>query len=144
MKLSFDVQEALGQCKTLEDISGKNGSLKRMLKDMTEQILEAEMTDHLGYEKHSTEGSNSENSRNGKTAKNVRSDFGDFRLETPRDRDSTFEPTIVKKRQNDISDFDENCRAGCHLNPSLSGTGLHSGARQSWSGREKPGPDEQR
>jgi transposase-like protein len=107
MKLSFDVQEELCKCKTLEDISGKNGLLKRMLKDMTEQILEAEMTDHLGYEKHSIEGSNSGNSRNGKTAKNVRSDYGDLRLETPRDRNNTFEPAIVKKRQNDISDFDE-------------------------------------
>ena len=74
---------------------------------MTEQILEAEMTDHLGYEKNSIEGSNSGNNRNGKTAKKVRSDFGVFRLETPRDRNSTFEPAIVKKRQNDISDFDE-------------------------------------
>jgi transposase-like protein len=107
MKLSFDVQEELGKCKTLEDISGKNDLLKRMLKDMTEQILEAEMTDHLGYEKSSIEGSNSGNSRNGKTAKNVRSDFGNFHLETPRDRNSTFEPAIVKKRQNDISDLDE-------------------------------------
>lgn len=106
MKLTFDVQEALGQCKTLEDISGKNGLLKRMLKDMTEQILAAEMTDHLGYGKHSIDGHNSGNSRNGKTEKNVRSGFGDFSLETPRDRNSTFEPGIVKKRQNDISDFD--------------------------------------
>ena len=48
MKLSFDVEEALSRCKTLEDISGKDGLLKRMLKDMTEQILEAELTDHLG------------------------------------------------------------------------------------------------
>ena len=76
MKLSFDVEEELSKCKTLEDISGKNGLLKRMLKDMTEQILDAELTDHLGYEKHSIEGNNSGNSRNGKTAKIVRSDFG--------------------------------------------------------------------
>lgn len=107
MKLTFDVQEALSQCKTLEDISGKNGLLKRMLKDMTEQILEAEMADHLGYDKHSSEGKNTGNSRNGKTAKTVRSGFGEVSLETPRDRNGTFEPAIVKKRQNDISDFDE-------------------------------------
>ena len=47
MKLTFDVEEALSQGKTLEDISGKNGLLKRMLKEMTEQILEAELTDHI-------------------------------------------------------------------------------------------------
>jgi putative transposase len=107
MKLSFDVEEELSKCKTLEDISGKNGLLKRMLKDMTEQILDAELTDHLGYEKHSIEGNHSGNSRNGKTAKTVRSDFGEVKIETPRDRNGTFEPAIVKKRQNDISDFDE-------------------------------------
>ena len=86
MKLSFDVEEALSQCKTLEDISGKNGLLKRMLKEMTEQVLEAELTGHLGYEKHSMEGKHSGNSRNGKTAKTVRSDFGAVEIETPRDR----------------------------------------------------------
>jgi len=107
MKLTFDVEEALSQCKTLEDISGKNGLLKRMLKDMTEQILEAELTAHLGYEKHSPEGNNSGNNRNGKTAKTVRSDFGKVKIETPRDRNGTFEPSIVKKRQSDISEFDE-------------------------------------
>ena len=107
MKLTFDVEEGLRQCKTLEDISGKDGLLKRMLKEMTEQILEAEMTDHLGYEKHSTEGNNSGNSRNGKTAKTVRSDYGEVKIETPRDRTGTFEPAIVKKRQSDISEFDE-------------------------------------
>ena len=107
MKLTFDVEEALSQCKTLEDISGKNGLLKRMLKDMTEQILEAELTDHLGYEKHSPEGNNSGNNRNGKSAKTVRSDYGEIKIETPRDRNGTFEPAIVKKRQNDISEFDE-------------------------------------
>ena len=107
MKLTFDVEEALRQCKTLEDISGKNGLLKRMLKEMTEQILEAELTDHLGYEKHSPEGNNSGNNRNGKTAKTVRSDFGEVKIETPRDRNGTFEPSIVKKRQSDISEFDD-------------------------------------
>ena len=107
MRLTFDVEEALSHCKTLEDISGKNGLLKRMLKEMTEQILEAELSEHLGYDKHSPEGNNSGNSRNGKTAKTVRSGFGEVYLETPRDRNGTFEPAIVKKRQNDISDFDE-------------------------------------
>lgn len=52
---------------------------------MTEQILEAELTDHLGYKKHSTEGNNSGNNRNGKAAKTVRSDFGEVKIETPRE-----------------------------------------------------------
>jgi transposase-like protein len=107
MKLTFDVEEGLRQCKTLEDISRKNGLLKRMLKEMTEQILEAELTEHLGYAKHSSEGNNSGNNRNGKTAKTVRSDYGEVKIETPCDRTGTFEPTIAKKRQTDISEFDE-------------------------------------
>jgi len=106
MKLSFDVQEEIGKCKTIEDMTGKNGLLKRMLKEMTEQILEAEMTDHLGYPKHSSEGKNTGNSRNGKTVKSVRSAYGDIEIETPRDRNGDFTPSIVKKRQTDISDFD--------------------------------------
>jgi transposase-like protein len=89
------------------NIFRKNGLLKWMLKEMTEQILEAELTDHLGYEKHSTAVNNSGNSRNGKTAKTVRSDFGEVEIETPRDRTGTFESAIVKKRQSDISEFDE-------------------------------------
>lgn len=106
-KLSFNVQEEISKCKTMEDIAGKNGLLKRMLKEMTEQILEAEMSDHLGYDKHSSAGKNSGNTRNGRTSKAVHSDFGELELETPRDRNSTFEPELVKKRQTDITNFDE-------------------------------------
>lgn len=107
MELTFEVEEALIWCKPLEDISWKDGLLKRMLKEMTEHILEAEMTEHLGYEKHSIEGNNSGNSRNGKIAKTVRSDFGEVEIETPRDRKATFAPSIVKKRQIDIRKYDE-------------------------------------
>jgi putative transposase len=107
MKISFDVEKEMGKCRTMEDITGKNGLLKRMLKEMTEQILEAEMAEHLGYEKHAALGDGSGNSRNGVSTKKVRSDFGDMGLETPRDRNGSFEPQLVKKRQRDISDFDE-------------------------------------
>jgi len=104
MELSFNVQEELGKCKDFVEI---NGLLKRMLKEATEQILEAEMDNHLGYEKHSVAGNNSGNSRNGKNKKTVVSDMGNFELETPRDRNGEFEPKLVKKRQTDISDIDE-------------------------------------
>jgi transposase-like protein len=78
-----------------------------MLKDMTEQILEAELTDHLGYERHSREGNKDGNSRNGKKAKTVRSDYGEVSINAPRDRNGTFAPLIVRKRQIDIRKFDE-------------------------------------
>lgn len=107
MKVSFDIQAEMAKCKTMEDITGKNGLFKRMLKEMTEQMLEGELTGHLGYEKHSPAGRNSGNSRNGRTGKTVRTGFGDISLETPRDRQGTFEPQLVKKGQTDITEFDE-------------------------------------
>ncbi|OGB90076.1 hypothetical protein A2625_01935 [candidate division WOR-1 bacterium RIFCSPHIGHO2_01_FULL_53_15] len=102
-----DLQAEIKNCKTMDDITGKNGILKRLLKNMVENILEAEMSENLGYDKYAAEGKNSGNSRNGKTAKMVRNDFGEFPLETPRDRKGEFEPALVKKRQTDISSFDE-------------------------------------
>lgn len=107
MKLTFNVEEELEKCKTMEDVTGKNGLLKKMLKEMTEQLLEAEMKHHLGYEKYSADGMNSGNNRNGKTSKTVLSDFGQFDLQTPRDRNGLFQPQVVKKRQTDITNFDE-------------------------------------
>lgn len=61
------------------------------------------MNDHLGYSKHSPEGTNSGNSRNGHNEKTVKSVFGEMDLKTPGDRQSTFSPELVKKRQKDIS-----------------------------------------
>jgi transposase-like protein len=104
MELSFNVQEELGKCKDFVEI---NGLLKRMLKEAAEQILEAEMDNHPGYEKHSAGGKNSGNSRNGKNKKTVVSDMGEFELKTPRDRNGEFEHKLIKKRQTDISDIDE-------------------------------------
>lgn len=101
------IQEDLKKCRTIEDLMGKNGLLKRLSKQMIEEILEAEMNEHLGYEKHSSEGINSGNSRNGKSPKTVKSTFGEMDINTPRDRNGEFNPVIVKKRQTDISSFDE-------------------------------------
>ncbi len=86
----------------------KDGSvLKEIQKRFIERALEAEMTDHLGYEKDSSEGTNSGNSRNGKTRKTVVSAEGEIEIETPRDRNGSFEPQIVRKRQVRLEGFDE-------------------------------------
>jgi transposase-like protein len=61
---------------------------------MTEQILEAERSEHLEWDKHAPDGNNSGNRRNGKTAKTVRSGFGKVSLETPRDRNGIFRPLL--------------------------------------------------
>lgn len=59
--------------------------------------MSAELTTHLGYEKHAPEGKNSGNSRNGKSKKTLTGDFGELPIEVPRDRNSSFEPQIVPK-----------------------------------------------
>lgn len=106
-KAKINISEELSSCKTMEDLCGKNGLLQRLLGGMIEQLLEAEMNEHLGYTKHSSSGNNSGNSRNGKTSKKVMSSYGPLEIETPRDRNGEFEPTIIKKRQTHLGSFDE-------------------------------------
>lgn len=73
MELSneFDLKAELAKCKTTEDLMGKNGLLQRLIGGMLEQLLQNEMDNHLGYQKHSVQGDHSGNSRNGKTKKNT-------------------------------------------------------------------------
>ena len=89
-----------------EDIAGENGLLKQLTKAVLERALQAEMTDHLGYERHDPAGHHSGNSRNGKSRKKLKGDFGEIDLETPRDRDGSFEPKIVAKHQTRFTGFD--------------------------------------
>lgn len=77
------------------------------LKTTIEKALGAELDDHLGYEKHSLNGRNSGNSRNGFSSKTVKSDSGDILLSTPRDRNGSFEPELVKKGQTRLTNFDD-------------------------------------
>ena len=90
-----------------EDISGENGLLKQLTQRMVERAVEAEMTEHLGYEPHAVEGRATGNSRNGKSRKTVQSGNGQFEIEVPRDRDGSFEPQLVKKRQRRLEGFDD-------------------------------------
>jgi len=78
-----------------------------MVKDTLEAFLELEMEEHLGYAKHDPEGRGSGNSRNGASGKTVRGDFGAVDIETPRDRNSSFEPKIVAKRQTSVGNFSQ-------------------------------------
>ena len=87
---------------TAEDIQE---ALKDLLGGTLKSMMEAEMDEHLGYESY--ERRNNPNYRNGTKTKTVRGNFGEIELAVPQDRDSTFEPKIVKKRQKDISDIDQ-------------------------------------
>ena len=82
-----------------DDLFGGDGLLRRLKKRMAERILEAELTDHLGYEKHALEGRNRGNSRNGKTTKMLKDETGDLPVDIPRDREGSFDPMLIRKYQ---------------------------------------------
>ena len=94
-------------CKKPEDIVGENGLLKQLTKRVLERAMQAEMTDHLGYERHSPDGNNSGNSRNGTYKKTVKGEFGTLDVTVPRDRNGTFEPIILPKGQSRFTGFDD-------------------------------------
>lgn len=90
-----------------EDLTGPDGLLKTLTKTVLETGLDEEMTEHLGYDKHDAQGRGSGNSRNGTRTKTVTTDnVGHVPIEVPRDREGTFEPKIVRKRQRRLGDVD--------------------------------------
>src|ERR1041384_7426562 len=94
-------------------LTGPDGLLKLFTKNVLETALNEEMTEHLGHEKNQAElDRESTNVRNGTRSKTVVSDAaGEVEINVPRDRESTFEPHIVKKRQRRLTDVDEEGRA---------------------------------
>jgi transposase-like protein len=101
-------------------LTGEGGLLARLTKVVVESALEGEMDDHLGYGKHDPAGRNGGNSRNGARSKTLVTEAGPVEIEVPRDRESTFEPVIVAKRQRRLSGIDD-------LVISLSAKGLTHG-----------------
>ena len=89
------------------ELVGPGGLLNRLTKTVLETALDAEMTEHLGYDKHDPAGRNSGNSRNGTRAKTVWTEIGPVEIEVPRDTESSFDPQIVKKRQRRLTGVDE-------------------------------------
>ena len=86
------LDELVGDCKTPQDMEKL---YSQMLQHMINRSLEAEMQAHVGHAPH---GRSSGTARNGKSRKRVQSAAGDLRIETPRDREGSFEPQLVKKR----------------------------------------------
>ena len=101
------IDKMLVDCKSPEDIIGKDGLLKQFTKAVLERVMQAELSNHLGYEKHDPTGNNSGNSRNGVTTKTLKGDFGEIELETPRDRNGSFEPIMISKGQRRFDGFDD-------------------------------------
>ncbi|KXF55183.1 transposase [Rhodococcus sp. SC4] len=80
------------------ELVGPNGLLNQLTANVLETALEAEMDEHLGYEKHEAAGRNGGNSRNGRRTKTVLTEIGPVDIQVPRDTDASFDPQIAKKR----------------------------------------------
>ena len=108
--INFDYNSEVKKCKTIDDVLGKNGLVQRLVKDVLENILEAEMDEHLGRDKYQRQNDiepSERNYRNGYSQKNLRSSFGTVDLDIPRDRKSEFEPQIVKKYETVCNELDK-------------------------------------
>ncbi|MFC1566292.1 IS256 family transposase [bacterium] len=100
------LEELLKDCTSPEDLMGKNGLVKQLTKSLIEKALDGEITHHLGHSRHSKSGGKKTNYRNGSNSKNLRTNLGEIEIESPRDRNGTFEPKLVEKRQTKFKEFD--------------------------------------
>jgi transposase-like protein len=101
------VEELMRAVKSPEDVFGPTGLIHRLKAALMERMLEAEMTEHLGFEKNAVDGRGGGNARNGYTTKTVKTDTGPVEIRVPRDRLGTFEPKLVAKHQRRLPGFDE-------------------------------------
>lgn len=96
-------KELAKTCRSQEDIAS---AIKALFADTVETVLQAEMDEHLGYEKHDISGNNSGNSRNGSNRKTISTHYGETEIEIPRDRNGTFDPQIIPKYQTKGKDIE--------------------------------------
>lgn len=101
------VEMLMSNVKDPKDLFGDNGILHELKAQLCQRILEGELTEHLGYEKHCPQGNNTGNSRNGHYSKTIKSKDGNFSVNMPRDRMGEFEPAFIEKGQTRFDDLDE-------------------------------------
>jgi putative transposase len=101
------LDELLAGASTEEEIAGPGGLLAELTKRLVERAMEVELTDHLGYEPHREPAGGAGNTRNGTSPKSLVTEHGNVGLDAPRDRDGSFEPKIVRKRQRRFQGFDD-------------------------------------
>ena len=105
--LDAAIDNLLKTYKTPEEIMGENGLLQQLTKAVLQRALQAEMTVHLGHEKHAPVSNKEGNARNGSSLKTIKGEFGSMPIEIPRDRDGSFEPIIIPKGQTRFPGFDD-------------------------------------
>ena len=102
------VLQELSSAESMDDFFGKDGIFARLFAKTMEAMLEAEMSEHLGYERYEAKGRKSGNSRNGHTHKTLQSSAGaDVAISVPRDRNSAFEPQIIRKYETSSSELED-------------------------------------
>jgi putative transposase len=101
------IDELLAGASTEEEIAGPGGLLAELTKRLVERAMEVELTGHVGYEPHAEPPGGTGNTRNGTSPKRLVTEHGQVEIDAPRDRNGTFEPKIVKKRQRRFVGFDD-------------------------------------
>jgi hypothetical protein len=101
------IDQLLAGASSEEEIAGPGGLLAQLTKRLVERAMEVELTDHLGYEPHAEPPGGAGNTRNGTSPKTLVTEHGKVGLDAPRDRDGSFEPRIVRKRQRRFQGFDD-------------------------------------
>jgi putative transposase len=107
MPSAEEVQKELSKAKSMDDFFGREGIFARLFSKTLEEMLKAELTEHLGYEPYEAKGRNSGNSRNGGYSKKVRTSDGETLIDVPRDRNGTFEPHIVKRYASNTNELED-------------------------------------
>ena len=97
----------LANYKKPEDLIGENGLLKQLTKLLVEKALDAELTEHLGHDRHESVANASGNTRNGKSKKTLKGEFGELPIAVPRDRHGSFEPQLIPTHQTRWTGFDD-------------------------------------
>jgi len=97
----------LADYKKPEDLIGENGLLKQLTKRLVEKALQAELSEHLGHDRHEAVANTSGNTRNGKSKKTLKGEFGELPIDIPRDRLGSFEPQLIPKHQTRWAGFDD-------------------------------------
>ena len=101
------IQEELGKAQSVDDFFGKQGIFAKLFANTIETMLEAELTEHLGYERYEAKGRRSGNSRNGKRPKHLRTSAGDTPIQIPRDRNGEFNSKLLAKHQTSTNELEE-------------------------------------
>ncbi|PRR79654.1 Transposase, Mutator family [Clostridium liquoris] len=103
----IDLKKELNKCDSMEDLVGKNGLMQRLFGNIIQQFLEAEMEEHLGRDKYERSENGGKNYRNGYSSKNIKTSFGEVPVDIPRDRNSEFNPRIVRKYETVCNELDK-------------------------------------